>query len=82
MVKQIVEHIANKFEDVHRVIRTRVSNSDLGPIIYMEVEVKYGCNVPEALQNFKQKAIREIENLTAMNVSQIDVVAKSIYIEK
>ncbi len=77
--RQIVEYLANKQEEVHKILRTRVQNSDGGPIIYMEIEVVYGCNVPETLRDFKEKAIREIENLTAMNVAEMDVVAKSIY---
>ena len=45
----------------------------------MEIEIVYGYNVPETLKNFKRKAVREIENLTSMNVMGIKVVAKSIY---
>ncbi len=77
--RQISEYLAMRLEEVHRVLKTRVQNSEYGPIIYMEIEVVYGCNVPQTLKDFKQKAIREIENLTAMNVVEMDVVAKSIY---
>ena len=77
--RQIAEYLANKFSKVHRVLKTRARNSDEGPIIYMEVEVVYGCNVPEALIEFKKRAIKEIENLTAMNVVQMDVIAKSVH---
>ena len=77
--KQLVEYLANKLEEVNRVLKTRVTNSDEGAIIYMEVEVVYGCNVMETLKDFKQQATREIENWTAMNVAEMDVVAKSIY---
>lgn len=77
--KQLAEYIANKLEEINRVLKIRVTNSDEGAIIYMEVEVVYGCNVVETLRDFKQKAIREIENWTAMNVAQMDVVAKAIY---
>ena len=77
--KQLAEYLANKLEEVNRVLKTRVTNSDEGAIIYMEVEVVYGCNVMETLKDFKQKAIREIENWTSMNVAEMDVVAKSIY---
>lgn len=79
--RQIMQHLANKSEEIHRVLKMRAQNSPEGPIIYMEVEVVYGCNVPETLLDFKQKATREIENLTAMNVVEMDVVAKSIYVE-
>jgi uncharacterized alkaline shock family protein YloU len=77
--RQIAEYLANRLDEVHRVLKTRVQNSECGPIIYMEVEVVYGCNVPETLKDFKQKAIREIENLTSMNVIEMNVIAKSIY---
>jgi len=77
--KQLAEYLANKLEEINRVLKIRVTNSDEGAVIYMEVEVVYGCNVVETLKDFKQKAIREIENWTSMNVAQMDVVAKSIY---
>ena len=77
--KQLVEYLALSLEEVKRVLKTRVTNSDEGAVIYMEVEVVYGCNVMETLKDFKHKAIREIENWTAMNVAEMDVVAKSIY---
>ena len=77
--RQIVEHLANKIPEIHKVLKTRVRNSEMGPIIYMEVEIVYGYNVPEALREFKARAIHEIENLTAMNVMTMDVIAKSVY---
>ena len=80
--RQIAEYLANKQDEVNKVLKIRVQNSQGGPIIYMEVEVVYGCNVPETLRDFKEKAIREIENLTSMNVISMDIVAKSIYIPK
>lgn len=80
--RQIAEYLALRQDEVHKVLKTRVQNSDCGPIIYMELEVVYGCNVPETLKQFKTKAIREIENLTSMNVMEMKVVAKSIYMPK
>ena len=79
--RQIAETLALKVPAIHKVLRTRVENSGgEGPIIYMEVMVTYGFNVIDALKEFKEKAKREIENLTAMNVVSLDVVAKSVYI--
>ena len=47
--------------------------------IYIETTIEYGYNVIEALNLFKQKCKKEIENLTAMNVGSIDIVAKNIH---
>ena len=66
--RQIMEYLADKMPTIHKVIRTRVSSSEAGPTIYMEISVLYGYNVQEILKEFKYKARREIENLTAMNV--------------
>ena len=77
--KEIVEYLASKMPEIHKVLRTRANNTPEGPIIYMEVSVVYGYNVVEGLTELKRRAKKEIENLTAMNVVSIDVVAKSVY---
>ena len=78
--RQIMEYLANKMPAIHKVIRTRATSTEAGPSIYMEVTVTYGYNMQQCLKEFKEKATREIENLTAMNVVSLDVVAKSVYI--
>ena len=42
--------------------------------------IVYGYNVVDGIKNFKEKARKEIEKLTAMNVVELDVVAKNIYV--
>ena len=78
--RQIAEVLASKEPAIYKVLKTRVDKSAEGPIIYMEVMVTYGYNVIDALKQFKNEAKREIENLTAMNVVSLEVVAKSVYI--
>lgn len=78
--RQIMECLALKMTAIYKVLRTRVSSSEEGPSIYMEVTVVYGYNIQEVLKEFKERAIREIENLTAMNVVSLDVIAKNIYV--
>ena len=78
--RQIMEYLADKMPAIYKVLRTRVSSSEAGPTIYMEVMVTYGYNMQESLKEFKEKARREIENLTSMNVVSLEVVAKSVYI--
>lgn len=50
----------------------------IGPSIYMEVIVLYGYNIIDLIREFKIKAEKEIERLTAMNVENMDVVVKGI----
>ena len=80
--RQIAEIKANEMSEIHKIIRTIVQKSSSGPVIYIEISVVFGCNIPETLKEFKKRLIQDIENLTAMNVMKLDVVAKNIYIEK
>ena len=76
--RQILEYLCIKEPAIYKVSKTRIENNVEGPKIYMEVIVMYGYNVVEALKNFKAKASREIEKLTAMNIQSIEIVAKGI----
>ena len=78
--RQIAEYQAEKMPEIYKVLRTRVQNYGEGPLIDMEVSVVYGYNVAEGLIEFKKKIIKEIENLTAMNVVKLNVVAKNIVV--
>ncbi len=76
--RQIAEYQAEKMPEIHKVLKSRVQNYGEGPIIYIEVSVVYGYNIPQSLKEFKARIIKDIENLTAMNVIKLDVVAKNI----
>ena len=78
--RQIVEYLADRMPSIYKVVRTRATSTEAGPSIYMEVIVMYGYNIQEVLREFKEKSRKEIENLTAMNVVSMDVVAKSVHI--
>lgn len=77
--RQISEYVAKKTEGIHRLSRLRVENIVSGMIIYMEVYVVFGYNIVNVLREFKQKTKKEIERLTSMNVQEVSVMAKGIY---
>ena len=78
--RQIVEYLSSKSEAIYKTTRTRIDKYGEGISIYIEVTVEYGCNVLDALRDFKKKVVREIENLTAMNIQNIEVIAKGIHV--
>mgnify|MGYP001623755795 FL=1 len=78
--RQILEYLASKTPGIYKILKTRVENYGEGVKLYMEVTVVYGTNVVKDIKNFKEKARKEIEKLTAMNVVELDVVAKNIYV--
>ena len=76
--RQIIEHMVNKAEAIYKIAKTRVDNVGDGACIYIEVIVFYGYNIIDVITEFKIKAKKEIERLTAMNVVTMDVVVKGI----
>ena len=80
--RQIIEYLASKTIEIHKVQKIRVDNFGEGVKLYMEVTVVYGFNVVNGINEFKAKAKKEIEKLTAMNVEEFEVVAKNVYIPK
>ena len=80
--RQILEHLAVQTPAIHRILKTRVENFGEGAKIYMEVSVVYGFNVIDGINDFKKKSKKEIEKLTAMNVVELEVVAKNIYVSQ
>ena len=78
--RQILEYLASKTAEIYKIQKIRVDNLGEGVKIYMEVTVVYGFNLVEDIQNFKEKARKEIEKLTAMNVEDFSVVVRNIYV--
>ena len=78
--RQIIDYLTSKADAIYKITRVRTDKFGEGMSIYIEATVVYGCNVVESLKEFKKKIIREIENLTAMNVENIEIIAKGIYV--
>lgn len=81
--RQIIEYLASQNQAIYKITKTRVDNfGGEGAKIYVEVTIMYGFNVAEGLKTFKEKIKKEIEKLTAMNVVELEIVAKSIFVPK
>ena len=83
--RQIIEHIEGKTPAIHkinRIIIKKHKEANDGVYIYIEATVNYGFNVMEEMKKFKAKVSKEIENLTAMNVLDMDIVVKGVYYEE
>ena len=78
--RQILEYLVLKTPGIYKVQKIRVENFGEGAKLYMEVTVVYGFNVIEGINEFKNKAKKEIEKLTAMNLEEFEVVVKNIYV--
>ena len=80
--RQIAEYLAEKTPAIHKIAKMRITKNEEGPDIYMEVIVMYGYNILDSLTEFKDKCKKEIEQLTAMNVNHIEIVARALEFEQ
>ena len=83
--RQIIEYITDKTKSVHklnRVIIKKHQGATDGIYIYIELTIMYGFNAIDEMQKFKSKIKKEIENLSAMNVLDMDITVKGVYFEE
>lgn len=83
--KQIIDCVADKTKGVNKIYRTIIKKHegfDDGMYIYIEVIIEYGFNINETMSLLRKKIIKEIENLTAMNVLNMDIVVKGVNYNK
>ena len=82
--RQIIEYLVIKTEGLYKATRVRIDKigENEGVSVYIEVVVEYGFNIVETLKDFKKICKREIENLTAMNVENVDITAKGIHVSE
>ena len=83
--RQIIECIAETTKSIYKLNRTIIKKHEGatdGIYIYIETTIMYGYNIMEEMQKFKAKIKKEIENLTAMNVLDMDITVKGVYFEE
>ena len=79
-IYQIAEYVALSIPGVNKVARFVADSDPEGIYMEMDLVLTYGYNIREALIKVKDAVTKEIENLTAMNVKSILVVAKSLVV--
>jgi len=83
--KQIIDCVVTKVEGIYKISRTIIKKHEGyndGIYIYLETIIEYGYNINETMQRLKNLIIKEIENLTAMNVLNMEIIVKSVHFNK
>ena len=82
--KQIIECVSTKVKGIYKIPRIIVKKHEGyndGIFIYIETVIEFGFNVNETMSRLKSLIIREIENLTAMNVLNMEITVKGVHYE-
>ncbi|WP_315444211.1 Asp23/Gls24 family envelope stress response protein [uncultured Selenomonas sp.] len=87
VIKSIVHIVAEKLEEVYRVGTTHVKHlvngdDDLGIMVTIEVVFSYGHAIAETMAALRKDLQVEIERMTGMVVHEIDILVKSLHVDK
>lgn len=87
VIKSIVHIVAEKLEEVYRVGTTHVKHivngdDDLGIMVTIEIVFAYGHVITEAMAELRSRLQTAIEHMTGMVVQEIDILVKSLHIDK
>ncbi len=80
VLRAIIENVGDGIEGIYKILKTKIENYPDGLIAYVDVTLEYGFYLPEIMKLFKEKAKKEVEKLTAMNVLDVQVIAKELHI--
>jgi uncharacterized alkaline shock family protein YloU len=80
VLRSIVEYASKDIEGIYKIQKTKIENYPDGLIVYIEVVLEYGHNLPDVMKLLKEKAKKDIDRLTAMNVLDIQITAKGLHI--
>lgn len=87
VIKSIVHIVAAKIEEVYRVGSTHVKHivngdDDLGIMVSLEVVFAYGHTIAETMVTLRRRLQAEIERMTGMVVHEVDILVKSIHVDR
>ncbi len=80
-IYQIVEYVVTNMEGVSRISRFRAENRPDGIYIEMDLVLVYGFVIKPLLRKIQERVRDEVERLTTLNISSINLVAKSLVLE-
>ena len=87
VIKSIVHIVAEKLQEVYRVGSTHVKHlfngdDDLGIMVSIEIVFAYGHTIAEAMERLRKEVQAEIERMTGMVVHEINILVKSLHVDR
>ena len=79
VVNAIIYHVGETVKGVQRMQKIRNKNTKDGVKITIELIVCYGIPIQEIMQELAQKVKAEVEKVTALNIIELNIIAKGIF---
>lgn len=80
VIRIIAEKVAGETEGIYKLQRVKVDSYSNGIMIFIDLILEYGNSLRDLMGEYKRNVKKEIDRLTAMNVLDIQIVAKGLHI--
>lgn len=80
VLRDIIEYASNDLAGIYKIQRIKIDTYPDGVVIFIDVTLEYGYNLMDIMQQLKNKAKKDIDRLTAMNVIDVQITAKGLHI--
>ena len=82
VIRAIIEHMSRGIAGIYRIQRIKIDTYPNGIFIYIDVILEYGYNLRDMLSELKRRCIKEIDRLTAINVIDLQILAKGLHVDE
>ena len=82
VIRAIIEHMSSGIAGIYRIQRIKIDTYPNGIFIYIDVILEYGYNLRDMLSELKRRCIKEIDRLTAINVIDLQILAKGLHVDE
>ena len=79
VIETIISHVGNSVKGIQHILRIKSKNTYDGIKITIELVVYYGIPIDEIMKELAEKVQVEIEKLTALNIIELSVITKGIF---
>lgn len=78
VINEIIEHAATKIDGVTKIYKALSTKYIDGIKIDIDVEIKYGTNIPSISNRLRNIIVREVDRATGINIFSININIKGI----
>lgn len=82
ILKEIIIHEGIKVKGISKIGKVNIEKYIDGINIEVDINIKFGINIPECTSRFQNVIIKSIDHMTGINILSINIYVKGIDIEK
>ena len=82
VINSLVLNTVKSFSSIRKLLKVRNRNVYDGVIIDIEISCYFGVNLMTVMEELSKKVALEVERITALNIVEMNVLVKEVYMEE